>query len=725
MAKNIKGPPILLEDGTIWRNNSGSVLPKSLDSRDSFDRSEFAVGFDTPPVSLNLCSLCRNMLSSPDKIRSIPTASFATSDMVELCGGLSLCSGEIQCALRSLLLRIWKPMLEFRHEMFRETPLTVGMWDSWCRGTLVVSLQRRYEEVWHDIDSLWVSIHGPQDAIKFIPIQFRVCVEASDPASEFVTNRTLLIDSGLGALATRTYAWMAQCVNNHSMCPPAEAKPLPTRLVNVAVDADQVSSVDIVRLEETVGQVGKYAALSYCWGGPQPVCVTQQSLDGMKKAIEVSTLPRSLQDAVKVARSLRLKYLWVDCLCIIQDSPIDMESELRSMVDYYKNSFITISAARASSCQQGFLHGRARYERFYQEPVPRFWLPYRASNDEGVTGRVMLSLPIKRKDSFDDPEPINRRAWTLQERLLSPRLVVFERDATVWQCQAGTHDISPPVVGHERFAAARLIDAGFSEVPATIRPKELTESWIEVVEDYSRRELTHEDDKLVAISALASAFERLSEDVYLAGLWRKDLVRSLMWASEPDYLNNPRSKVYRAPTWSWACLDAGVYFLEVEGGNNYAEVLRCETFLKDEKLSTGQVTGGFLELRGLLVEIRLPMEEYDEDDEYEFSRLETVDTKLKAWMRLYLDSNDELRQLPVITLLRLTRKKGLALMRNKSSSTYRRIACFTILDCDECVSPEEREADPELKAEYETRPTGELACDGLFEGRTAQIITIV
>jgi hypothetical protein len=66
-------------------------------------------------------------------------------------------------------------------------------------------------------------------------------------------------------------------------------------------------------------------------------------------------LPQTIQDAIEVTRGMRMKYLWVDALCIVQDSEEDKVRNLSVMHLTYQNSLLTIVAARASSAEHGFL----------------------------------------------------------------------------------------------------------------------------------------------------------------------------------------------------------------------------------------------------------------------------------------------------------------------------------------------------------------------------------
>jgi hypothetical protein len=69
----------------------------------------------------------------------------------------------------------------------------------------------------------------------------------------------------------------------------------------------------------------------------------------------LATLPQTIQDAITVSKKLRIKHIWVDALCLIQDSTEDWEKESARMASVYQNAFVTIAATSASASDQGFL----------------------------------------------------------------------------------------------------------------------------------------------------------------------------------------------------------------------------------------------------------------------------------------------------------------------------------------------------------------------------------
>jgi len=98
--------------------------------------------------------------------------------------------------------------------------------------------------------------------------------------------------------------------------------------------------------------------------------------------------------------------------------------------------------------------------------------------------------------------------------------------------------------------------------------------------EYSRRVLTKKENKLPAISGLASLVQKSTEYKYLAGLWEEEIRRCLIWqrlprdddlailAVPPSKLQTPSSP-YRAPTWSWASIDEPVHFWMAHIGPTY------------------------------------------------------------------------------------------------------------------------------------------------------------
>lgn len=106
---------------------------------------------------------------------------------------------------------------------------------------------------------------------------------------------------------------------------------MPKRAINVSPSSDK----SIVCLVETDGLRSPWVSLSYCWGISNTVKTIRANLQEHLEGIRLSELPKTIRDAVIVTRRLGLVYLWVDTLCIIQDSPQDLEAECAKMSSIY------------------------------------------------------------------------------------------------------------------------------------------------------------------------------------------------------------------------------------------------------------------------------------------------------------------------------------------------------------------------------------------------------
>jgi hypothetical protein len=86
--------------------------------------------------------------------------------------------------------------------------------------------------------------------------------------------------------------------------------------------------------------------------------------------------------------------------------------------------------------------------------------------------------------------------------------------------------------------------------------------WYMILAIYCVRQLTFASDKLPALAGIAGRIHDITKDAYLAGHWRRDLDLSLFWKVETESsTGHPgRCKEYRAPSWSWASVNASTLF---------------------------------------------------------------------------------------------------------------------------------------------------------------------
>jgi len=158
--------------------------------------------------------------------------------------------------------------------------------------------------------------------------------------------------------------WLHSCITSHHSCR-LEAygggQWYPTRLLDLGDPSEKPCAKGPVRLIDThhTSPHGPYLTLSHRWGSSKPVLTTTQNLEDFMR--QVPQLPRTFSDAILVTRRLGIRYLWIDSLCIIQDSPLDWAKEAALMGNVYLNAFCNIAATNSTDNSDGlFLSDRPR-----------------------------------------------------------------------------------------------------------------------------------------------------------------------------------------------------------------------------------------------------------------------------------------------------------------------------------------------------------------------------
>jgi hypothetical protein len=140
--------------------------------------------------------------------------------------------------------------------------------------------------------------------------------------------------------------WTRNCIANHPLCP-APSCILPTRVIKVG--SEHIEPM----LHVSRGEQAQYAALSHCWGGSQLLTTTLATLEQRKQGIPLMSLPKTMYEAVITTRKLGLDYLWIDSLCIVQDSTEDWAQESANMAAVYSGATVVIAAEAAQSSTDG------------------------------------------------------------------------------------------------------------------------------------------------------------------------------------------------------------------------------------------------------------------------------------------------------------------------------------------------------------------------------------
>jgi Heterokaryon incompatibility protein (HET) len=418
----------------------------------------------------------------------------------------------------------------------------------------------------------------------------------------------------------RASTWVRDCVRDHIGCRKLDPGPrrLPRRLIHVGPTAENLRPC----LQETSSLPAdlSYATLSHCWGSAPICCLVTNNYHEFLHQLPVDKLPKVFTDAITVTGRAGFDYLWIDSLCIIQDSAEDWAAESRIMGSVYENGVLNLAAT-------GFKEGSRGM--FVQRPVALF-RPIEVYVKGNMRERKHIVLQEGKHFLVDggmwiagvDDAPLSQRAWFLQERMLSPRTLHFGSNQLFWECS--------------ELAACELFPRGFPSVVSCNNLKSCVRSterpanspvtisshwahqtgwtaWFIVVREYSRGRLTIPSDKLVAVSGLARLMQPRMECRYLAGLWEENLLHQLLWLS-PDSERREAEGVtptlaYISPSWSWASVDSLVEATDESRAACMFSTVRLDTFslildadvtLLDDNDDFGRVTDGFIRIRGPL-----------------------------------------------------------------------------------------------------------------------------
>lgn len=397
--------------------------------------------------------------------------------------------------------------------------------------------------------------------------------------------------------------WIEKCLKDHQACIALQRarntdQHLPYRLLYIGQEKNppRVKLCYTARLSRAT----KYATLSHVWGTSLHLKLTCENQEDFLRGITVANLPRTFRHAVEVTSSLSLEYLWIDALCIVQDSVADWERECSTMASIYSGGYINIAANAAVHSDGGLFTLRRPLEispcMMYVSNILRHW--------QKEPCAVWVEDPNRR---YIADSPLNKRAWVLQERLLSPRTVHFTGTKIFWECP--THiasEIDPQgyfeVHQESGLTQGWSMPSSWHEVSVESQRADCLEKWKNAVNLYSSGNLTYESDKLVAIAGIARYMHSFWPDPttrYLAGLWSHNLVFSLAWRRSSLAPFPSRPERYRAPTWSWAAVNGEIEFcgdLYVSKDRSLASIIEEQTYPTGDPF--GAVEGGYISIKG-------------------------------------------------------------------------------------------------------------------------------
>jgi hypothetical protein len=345
--------------------------------------------------------------------------------------------------------------------------------------------------------------------------------------------------------------WLQTCLHSHAKCQDFHTSTVldphqrPTRVLEITAKG--------IRLRcDMQNQSFDYLVLSYMWGTnhTQQLRLLQSNLGAFQEEVPRGKFEASdiYKEAVRVTLVLGYRYLWIDSLCIMQDSTSDWDLEARRMAIVYGNSV----------CNLAFLFPPNTPCKATARDDPRVWNPciLRPATADGLGVYIEHLNPELRGDFQNDEKatdwlvqrnwPLFGRAWTFQEYLLSPRTLLLGGKNMMFQCSQLFYDellgpiAEPPSStslskqgkdrGKARYFPPSIHSLNKAESFSELDVLSFMLDWQNTLNEYRSRSLSFPKDRIPAFAGIASACSTLAQVTYLAGLWAESLPTCLLWS---------------------------------------------------------------------------------------------------------------------------------------------------------------------------------------------------
>jgi Heterokaryon incompatibility protein (HET) len=361
-------------------------------------------------------------------------------------------------------------------------------------------------------------------------------------------------------------AWLDICMRNHKSC---ESKISQEARLDIPL-----TLIDVIEKQLVLANAGyEYVALSYVWGGQISTTLNQTTKAQLFKPGGLSefNIPATISDAMVLCKAIGQRYLWVDALCIQQDDPIEVGTQVSNMGLVYELAVLTIvnaSSAKDLSGDSPLPGVRPNSREIFQhvENVGRYSL-------------ILLTRPTL-------PYVLLRsrwryRAWTLQEECFSNRLLILSEKQAFFLCQENQfcedtvyESVEPglSISNNDTVYRQRTIHSTWNMLPPHLPDTELSVQGLRLLlENYSRRELSHRADRIAAVTGVLGHYNGVVDDLPNTMLWGLPTVAfdfTLCWESSSNTAHNPSERNPEFPSWSWAAWIGSITFPLLEFRND-------------------------------------------------------------------------------------------------------------------------------------------------------------
>jgi hypothetical protein len=364
-------------------------------------------------------------------------------------------------------------------------------------------------------------------------------------------------------------SWITECRESHQICrayrQTCSQICKPTRVLDVGELGD--TSIKLKILDDSTLEA-PYITLSHCWGQTkQPLRLTSETSNEFLSRLSLPRLPRTFHEAVLITRDLGFRYLWIDSLCIYQDSPDDWRTESVKMGDIYAGGYMNLAAYASTNSHGGLVQSRLKTHCFPEILV----------HEPETESRVFFVQSLNLLHFELGESHLMTRGWVIQETTLTPASLCFTGGQIYWSCSElcaderfpnGIPTFESPTrtqlnVYHQRYLWGQ--HPFCSEGMIRDISLEAINVWLGFVRRISGTSFTVPEDRFVATSAVSNRLQLIlgPKAKMYCGLWSIYLVRQLLWnvqvlSRRKPYEDLRKSTKFYLPSWSWASIDATV-----------------------------------------------------------------------------------------------------------------------------------------------------------------------